>query len=156
MSSDLSASLDTASPGRLLRAARLEAGLSEREVEDMLNLMPGYVRILERDDYQSLRSPAFGRGYVRAYGRLLGMDLEQLLRVFDALRVNRDQEEMRIEKRSPPLQRTGLGVGVGIAALLLLVLALWWWHARGGSASVSHSGPQPPEFGAAGAAGPGR
>ncbi len=52
-------------------------------MEDLLNLMPGYVAILERDDYQALRSPAFARGYVRAYGQLMELDEAELLRAFD-------------------------------------------------------------------------
>ena len=57
----------------LLRAAREAQGMTEREAADRLNLMPDYVGILERDDYQALRSPPFARGYVKAYGRLLGL-----------------------------------------------------------------------------------
>ena len=83
-------------PGTLLRNARLLTPLSVREVEDLLNLMPGYVGILERDDYQALRSPAFSRGYVRAYGQLMnpqaymqmmgqGMNPETYSRMMDTL-----------------------------------------------------------------------
>ncbi|MDZ7782286.1 MAG: helix-turn-helix domain-containing protein [Halioglobus sp.] len=70
-------------PGSLLRAAREAQGMSEREAADRLNLMPDYVGFLERDEYQSLRSPPFARGYVKSYGRLLGLDEQQLLALFD-------------------------------------------------------------------------
>jgi cytoskeletal protein RodZ len=115
-------------PGTLLRAARKLQGLSEREAADRLNFMPDYVAILERDDYQSLRSPTFARGYVKAYGRLLDLDEEQLMSVFDQLdSVEPVQQERRIETRPLQLQRTGLGVIIGLGVLLLLVVALWWW-----------------------------
>ena len=78
MTSDVSIQVEAfTTPGTLLRCARLAAGFSEREVEDQLNLMPGYVAILERDDYQSLRSPAFARGYVRSYAQLMKLDSNQ-------------------------------------------------------------------------------
>ena len=43
----------------------------------------GYVPMIERDDYQGLRSPAFARGYVRAYGKLLELDEEELIAAFE-------------------------------------------------------------------------
>jgi cytoskeleton protein RodZ len=116
-------------PGTLLKAAREAQGIGEREAADRLNLMPGYVAILERDDYQALRSPPFARGYIKAYGKLLGLDEAQLLDSFDQLREgDQFQEQKRVETRPLQLQRTGLGVVIGLAVLLLLVVALWWWQ----------------------------
>lgn len=144
MTSDVSLQVDAfTTPGTLLRKARLAAGFSEREVEDQLNLMPGYVSILERDDYQSLRSPAFARGYVRAYGQLMKLNETELLTAFDEQRENWEQEKKRVETRSLQLQSTGLGVVVGLVTLLLLVFVLWWWLGRDQSVvviqSVKHS-----------------
>jgi len=116
-------------PGSLLKKARMAQGMSEREAADRLNLMPNYVAILERDDYQALRSPPFARGYVKAYGRLLGLDEGQLMSVFDALNVAEPaQQEKRMDIRPLQLQRTGLGVVIGLGILLVLVVALWWWE----------------------------
>lgn len=114
----------------MLRSARLAGHLSAREVEDQLNLMPGYVDILERDDYQSLRSPAFARGYVRSYGQMMGLDEAELLQAFDEQRSSRAEEKKRVETQSLQLQKTGTGVVVGIGFLLLLFLALWLWQGR--------------------------
>ncbi len=125
-------------PGTLLRRAREAHGISEREAADQLNFMPDYVAILERDEYQSLRSPAFARGYVRSYGRMLGLDEQYLMQLFDAVAADADPaQHRRIETRPLQLQRTGLGVVIGLTVLLLLVLALWWWRGepvQGGSA----------------------
>lgn len=123
-------------PGTLLKAAREAQGMPEREAADRLNLMPDYVAILERDDYESLRSPAFARGYVRAYGKMLKLDETHLLDTFDQMRAS-DQAQARankrIETRPLQLQRTGLGVVIGLAVLLLLVLALWLWQGDTGA-----------------------
>ena len=140
MTSDVSLQVDAfTTPGTLLRKARLAAGFSEREVEDQLNLMPGYVSILERDDYQSLRSPAFARGYVRAYGQLMKLNETELLTAFDEQRENWEQEKKRVETHSLQLQSTGLGVVVGLVTLLLLVFVLWWWLGRDQSVAVIQS-----------------
>ena len=112
----------------MLRTARLAQGLSEREVEDRLNLMPGYVAILERDDYTALRSPAFARGYVRSYGQLMDLDESELLQAFDEQRDQRCEEKKRVETKALQLQSTGLGVIVGLVILLLLFAGLWWWQ----------------------------
>jgi len=116
-------------PGSLLRSAREAQGMSEREAADRLHLMPGYVGILERDEYQSLRSPPFARGYVKSYGRLLGLDEEQLMALFDEQWAEpRSPVSSRLSGRPAPLQRTGVGVVVSLVILLMLVLALWWWR----------------------------
>lgn len=122
-----------ATPGTLLRTAREKQGMTAREAADRLNLMPDYVDILERDEYGSLRSPTFARGYVKAYGRLLGLDEAHLLSLFDEQREQQPGErKKRVETRPLQLQRTGLGVVIGLGVLLLLVTGLWWWGQDGG------------------------
>ena len=93
MTDDSAQQIDTfTSPGTLLRTAREAQELSEREAADRLNLMPDYVAILERDDYDALRAPAFARGYVKAYGKLLGLNEEELLA---AIRAQPDEDGPR-------------------------------------------------------------
>lgn len=116
-------------PGSLLKAARQAQGISEREAADRLNFMPGYIAILERDDYQALRSPPFARGYVKAYGKMLGLDEDAVLAAFDQLRdESASSQKKKVSSRPLQLQRTGIGVVVGLCTLGLLVLALWWWQ----------------------------
>jgi cytoskeletal protein RodZ len=133
-------------PGSLLRTAREARGLTQREAADRLNLMPNYVAIIERDDYMALRSPSFARGYVKAYGRLLGLDEKHLMAVFDqVVEIPPVQYTKRAAPRPLQLQRTGLGVFIGVSVLLVMVLALWWWEAdtaRQESSSVN-TGMQP-------------
>jgi cytoskeletal protein RodZ len=147
-------------PGTLLKTAREEQGIPEREAADRLNLMPNYVAILERDDYAALRSPAFARGYVKAYGKLLGLDEQQLMSSFEQMRESgqvQDGKQRRIETRPLQLQSTGLGVVIGLAVLLLLVFSLWWWQGDGAGETVIQdsdrlmsSQDKAPESGAAG------
>ena len=161
MTDDVSQQIDAfLTPGTLLKRAREEQRIPEREAADRLNLMPNYVAILERDDYAALRSPAFARGYVKAYGKMLGLDEEQLMSSFDQLRESgqvQDDKQKRIETRPLQLQRTGLGVVIGLAVLLLLVLSLWWWQddraaeaVTPGPDSAVSSQDKAPDAGAAG------
>ena len=116
------------SPGALLKEAREAQELSQREVADRLHLMPGYPAIIERDEFHALRHPAFARGYVKAYGKLVGVDEKRLLDAFDHLQAAAKPEPKKI--RTPPLQlqRTGVAVVVGLLLLALLVVAIWWWR----------------------------
>ncbi|WP_162845962.1 helix-turn-helix domain-containing protein [Seongchinamella sediminis] len=152
MTSDVALQADAfVTPGMRLRRARLESGMSEREVEERLNLVPGYVVILERDDYQSLRSPAFARGYVRAYGQLMQLDEQVLLAAFDEQRQNWEQEKQRVETRALQLQSSGLSVVIGLAILSLLVFMLWWWFGREDEPAAEPLSQQANEFVVAGA-----
>lgn len=125
-------------PGLLLRATREARGMSQREVADALNMMPRYVGLLEADDYASLPSPAFARGYIKAYGRLLDIAEAQLLPLYDDW-VAREPAPLktRVETRPLQLQATGVGVVVGLTALVVLLVLLWWWQGGGGSAAAA-------------------
>jgi len=127
-------------PGSLLKTARKEQGMTEREAADRLNLMPNYVGILERDDYKSLRSPPFARGYVKAYGRMLGLHEETLMAVFDQVNLVAPVKSQALKDTRPlPFQRTGLGVVIGLLVLLLLGVVLWLLKEDSAGSSLSAS-----------------
>ena len=67
------------SPGEQLRIARVGYGWSLQDVAANLNLDVDVVRALESGDYAGLPEPAFIRGYLRAYARLMELDDAQLL-----------------------------------------------------------------------------
>jgi len=114
-------------PGSLLKAARVARGLSEREAADRLHMMPDYVSILENDDYEALRSPAFARGYLKAYCRLLEADEREVLELYEHTLAERDEPALpRPTTRPPQLQRTGLGVVTGLGVMFVIVIMLWW------------------------------
>ena len=121
------------SPGTLLKAARESRDLAQREAADMLNWMPGYVDIVEKDDYASLARPSFARGYVKAFGRLVEVDEKSLMDAFDSLafpgeNISNESNTCASTDADLALQNTGLGVVVGIGSFSLLVAALWWWQ----------------------------
>lgn len=120
-----------ASPGERLKAARLSQNMPEREVAARLNWMPSYVSLIEQDDYGSLRRPAFARGYVKAYAKLLELDEAELLEAFEHLQGEDSPgaAARRISGTRPaPLQRTGVGVVVGLVVLGLFLTGLWLWQ----------------------------
>jgi cytoskeletal protein RodZ len=122
---------DSPTPGAMLKAAREQQEVSQREAADLLNWMPDYVEIVERDEYTALRRPSFARGYVKAFGRLVALDESVLMDAFDALdtRIDSAANSALKDSRTPlQLQKTGLGVIVGLGSLSLIIAALWWWQ----------------------------
>lgn len=119
---------DTISPGAQLKVAREALGMSTREAADRLNWMPDYVAVIESDNYEKLRNPAFARGYIKAYARLVGLDENVQLAAFDQIRAHSTSNTQAQKKQTQPLhlQKTGLGVVIGLGVLLMLVLFLWW------------------------------
>jgi cytoskeletal protein RodZ len=122
---------DSPTPGAMLKAAREQREFSQREAADLLNWMPEYVGIVERDEYTALRRPSFARGYVKAFGRLVELDESILMDAFDAqdTRIGGTANSAVKGPRTPlQLQKTGLGVIVGLGSLSLIIVALWWWQ----------------------------
>lgn len=116
------------SPGALLRAARLQQDISERELADRLNWQFDYVAAVEEDRFDVIRNPVFVTGYLRAAARLLEVDEEQVIAAYRGLDPSAvDTAPERLDSRPPQVQKTGLGVPVGIAAAVLLVIFVWWF-----------------------------
>lgn len=140
--------LVTVSPGEQLRAARLAQNIPESEVAARLNWMPSYVAMVERDEYSALRRPAFARGYVKAYGKLLELDEAALMEAFESLQGDhsRGAAAPRISGSRPaPLQRTGVGVVVGLVVLGLLLAGLWAWQELHMDESATEVAPWAPQ-----------
>jgi cytoskeleton protein RodZ len=127
-------------PGTLLQAARKARGYSVDDVADLLNWSPAFVRIVEGDDFSALPRPGFARGYVRAYGKLVGVQESELLAAFDMVAANQDRAQKRVRTESLQLQRTGAGVILGLLVLLVLVAALWWLRGDSAEPTVVNEG----------------
>ena len=68
----------------LLSNERVKRGLSLQEVADRLKLSRKQLEAIENDEYDKLPDPAFARGFVRNYDKLLGLDVALLNASLDA------------------------------------------------------------------------
>ena len=66
-------------PGRRLAAARAARGLTITEIALRLKFAPRQIEALEADRYEALAGPAFVRGMIRAYAKLVGEDADALI-----------------------------------------------------------------------------
>jgi cytoskeleton protein RodZ len=67
----------------LLRSAREKSGLTLRDVSAQLHLDERTLASLEADDFRALPAPAFVRGYLRGYARLLGVPVGPVMEAYD-------------------------------------------------------------------------
>ena len=143
--------------GAVLKAAREAAGMSEQQVADTLRLPTAVVRTLEANGFQSLPAPAYARGYVRAYARLLELDADALLGEHEqCLGGVQTPRLVLTDNGRTPLRDTlheRLGWVFGGAALVVGLVAsgvLWWAWPQEGATLAASSVPVPSSAQAAG------
>ncbi|QEM83196.1 RodZ domain-containing protein [Halomonas binhaiensis] len=136
-----------ASPGAILRHARESQGLSCSEVGTALNLRAAVIESLEMDTYDEVPVAAYRRGYLRSYAQLLGVDVKQVMDLYQARMGNEE-----IERKVTPvyIAKPPSRLGAWLFRLMTLVviagvvgLTLMWWQSRGGSEppTVGDNGP---------------
>jgi cytoskeleton protein RodZ len=123
-------------PGDMLRQARTAKGWSITQVAAQMNLSSQVIELLEAGEYQKLPGHTFARGYVRSYGKLVGIDQADLVKVFDQFTgtdakgstvhtINRVEEPVR-------LSRNVLRIVSFILVVVIIGLGLFWWQERSG------------------------
>lgn len=75
---------DPVAVGEILRGGREARGLTVANVAQMLKLGVRQVEAMEAGRFELLPGPAFVRGFLRNYARLLGLDAEPLVAAVDA------------------------------------------------------------------------
>ena len=124
------------SPGSALRKARENQALSVRDVAERLRLLPRQVEALEADDYQNLNGDIFCRGYLKSYGKLLGLDSDVLIEAYLQIRPEVSDKTNYAPKNTGPEKIQTLNKGHSIQywflAATIIVIALLWL-AFGGS-----------------------
>ena len=110
--------------GKMLRAAREEAGLSLADVADAINVKEDRLRAIEAMDLERLPSAPYTMGFVRAYADHLGLPVEPL--------VARYREEagyartVTAPKIAPPPKDLAAGREVQLVGVLLVVGFVLW------------------------------
>lgn len=113
-------------PGATLRSAREAAGLSREEVARSLNLDKWVVEALESDSAERLPEPAYVKGYLRAYARLLELNADQLLEAYAGLAVPQPEVLPRESASAGVEQRVRTQVAGGVIILILIAVSAWW------------------------------
>ena len=133
------------SVGALLRATRLQHGLSVQDVAAGLRIRAPYIEAIEEGRTSDLPAPAYAVGFVKAYAKALGLDEAEILRRFRA-EADGLARRTKLEFPAPVPER---GVPAGAVALLGILLAAGtyagWWYFSGKPARVQEAVVAPPE-----------
>jgi len=112
--------------GAQLRAARMAANLTVRQVAEELYLLPNQVEALETGNYKRFRAEIFSRGYLRAYAKFLDLDDQAIVDGY----VNAQPERQGVTKSARQhIQNPTKGRSVKywfLALAVALTFMLWW------------------------------
>lgn len=124
------ATLSLQAVGQLLVEAREKAGLTQDEAAARLRLMPRQVQALESGEMDALPGPAFVRGFLRNYAKLLQIDAEPLLEACRAHGPDMSQSQISLHSENILIAgRTRKAWTVYLAAALIVILVLAGWFA---------------------------
>ncbi len=127
-----------ASPGGLLRQQRKKLDMSAEEVAGRLHLDPGIITALEEDDYEQIASPAYARGYLASYARLVNADSGRIMALFDKI-MPAELPEISSEVK-PPIQVSSSHKAIRVLTYLiglgLAVLFLIWYRGHFSAGTV--------------------
>ena len=139
-------------PGHLLRQAREEKGLSQKEAARDLHLTSKVINAIEEDDFELIQSFVFARGYIRSYARHVGLDGQVLVAEFDrAYGVpNNSAKPMSAIRKGGQQSKPG-DTWVKLISIVLVIgllaASIVWWQSQNGSlmpsqvASVAEEAP---------------
>ena len=125
-------------PGHLLRQAREELGLSQKEAARDLHLTSKVINAIEEDDFELIPSFVFARGYIRSYARHLGLDGQALVAEFDlAYGVpNNSAKPMSAIRKGVQQSKPG-DTWVKLISIVFVVglvaASIVWWQSQNGS-----------------------
>ena len=141
----------SASLGKILREQREKLGLGIGDVAALIKLAPRQIEALEAEDFKQLPEPAFVRGFVRSYAKILHLDNRPLLALLPEARMT--TAEMIPPSVGVPFpteqvsQRQSLNL-LGAALLLAVAAAVFsMWHFKlpfNGSTAVTSEPVTPP------------
>lgn len=118
-----------------LKKAREQQGLSIAEVSDRLKISASCLSALESNDIDSLPGLAFARGYIRTYGRFLGLDADSLIRDFNSIYGTDARQPVRTINRVKPQAHLGdpiIRISLVVFVLIMIGSSIWWWQTQMG------------------------
>lgn len=136
------------SPGSILRQARIDRGLDEKDIADRLHITVHYVKAIEGDRYEKLPGVVFAKGYLKSYAIAVGLEPEVVLQSFLALNADttseRHQTQIRGKKRARNRNKGLQWALVSVACFTLLITTAWYFSAGSTTDSVATRTPAAP------------
>ena len=109
--------------GKILREKRNDQNLSLQTAEEETKIAAQHLRFLELNSFERLPGPVYVVGYLRVYGRYLGLDAEELVNAYKAQHMPADAVPPSAKKRKKwPL------VVLALVLVLAVALGVAYWQ----------------------------
>lgn len=116
------------SPGKILRDAREQLGLTQDQVAKELYMTLTKVKSIESDQFNRLHSDTFIRGYLRTYAQLVKVDINELMSIYDNQAKILGLKEVFVPtKQETSTKKFWQSVGILAGVLLLMWLVSVWF-----------------------------
>jgi cytoskeletal protein RodZ len=106
--------------GNTLSRARRARAITLEDVERDTHVSRRYLQALENEDFSSFPAPVYARGFLRTYARYLGLNPEELLRVFPSADLIVDITPLPSVSRPPDQLINVNWLVAGVVAIFLL------------------------------------
>jgi len=114
--------------GDELQAARKARGLRTADVARELRISADYLRWLESGDFDQLPAPTYVSGFLRSYGKFLGLDGADLAGRFYAIKGDASSTvDYKLPVTAGPPQRSAPVVASLFVVLALIGYGGWYW-----------------------------
>jgi len=114
--------------GKQLQAARKERGLRTADVARELRISADYLRWLESGDFDQLPAPTYVSGFLRSYGKFLGLDGADLAGRFYAIKGDASSTvDYKLPVTAGPPQRSAPAMASLFVVLALIGYGGWYW-----------------------------
>lgn len=121
--------------GRILSEERERQGLSRTEVAQRLHMSAGQIEAIESGEYTRLPRGPFLRGFLRNYGKLLGLDADDLLSQLAEVAPRNAAPDIVVpsqnirfdpmgERLASPYVKAGV---LAVVVVALAFAAMYWW-----------------------------
>ena len=117
-------------PGAQLAAVRTAKGYTVEYIASKLHLRVRVVELLEADDYKNMPNTVFVKGYLRAYAKLVDLNADPLLELFNRnFMVERKHEKAALwqaRRDTSGAERAIRWLTTLFGIVVLLAVAIWW------------------------------
>lgn len=117
-------SFDSETIAEQLRSTRQKKKIKLKEVAKKININYKYLRALEKSDYKKLPAGIYGKNYLREYALFLGLDYNQLVKLFKSEQRLENLPEKRLFSKQRVKGYNFLALPKIIKAVIIVVVTL--------------------------------
>lgn len=111
--------------GEILKAKRLERGLTYQDIEKKIKIRQKYLKALEEDNLDMFQGKTYVRGFVKNYSEYLGLPTEELLAILRRQYDEKQKKELLPKGLSNPINKNflfGRKISIPLTFLIGIVL----------------------------------